>query len=189
MTLCLMGQIVLGQDLIKLTNGKSFFTEIQSVDKESVVYQIGKRKVTLPTEEIALIEYLEGGVEYYNMETLQIINPDSIVYPLQRGHNVYVPFSSENVTKRSGALKLRELAQESMLWHVVDCEEEAHFIMEFVYSDIGKDHGFINMKDRCGKVLYQTREVYNSDFNPVHKGEELAEELFTKHIRTLYNSN
>lgn len=183
-TLCLLCQVIFGQDLLKLTNGKSLFVEIQSVNNDEVVYQKDNRTVTLSIDEVALIEYLEGGVEYYHKESLQTINIENIEAPVyQKGNKVYIPFSSDKVAHRCGALKLRELVSKSDLWQVVDCEEEAHFIMEFVYSERGKDHGYINIKDREGNLIYQTPKVRNSDFVPSHKGEEIAERLFKKYIR------
>lgn len=182
----MIAQIVLGQDLIKLTNGSSYFVEIQSIDNDVVTYNNGNRTVTRSIDEIALVEYLEGGVEYFHLESLQIISPDDIETPVdKKGNKVYIPFSSDKVAHRCGALKLRELVAESGLWQVVDCEEEAHFVMEFVYSDTGKDHGFVNIKDRYGNIIHQTPKVYNSDIVPSHKGEEIAEKLFKKYIRHL----
>ena len=184
MAVCLLCQGIYGQDLIKLTNGKSFFAEIRSNNGETGVYEKSNRIVTQSIDEIALIEYLEGGIEYHHLESLRIINPDSIETPAsKRGNKVYIPFSSDKVAHRCGALKLRELVSEGGLWQVVDCEEEAHFIMEFIYSESGKDHGYINIKDRQGNVIYQTSKVRNSDFVPSHKGEEIAERLYKKYIR------
>ena len=182
--LCLVGKFLIGQDLIRLTNGQSFFANIESVDAESINYALGKRIVSIPIDDVAFIEYLEGGVDYIHPETLQTINPDSIESPVyKKGNRVYIPFSSDKIAHRSGSLKLRELVSESGLWQIADCIEESHFVMEFVYSETGKDHGFVNIKDRHGVTLYQTPNVYNSDFVPSHKGQEMAEVLYKRYIK------
>ena len=180
---CLLNLALYSQDLVRLTDGKSFLVDIEFVNDESIFYQVGKRQITISKDNIAFIEYLEGGVEYIHPETLNIINPDSIAEPVyKKGNKVYIPFSSEEVAQRSGALRLRELVAKSKLWQLADCEEEAHFVMEFVYSDKGRDHANIDIMDRYGNLIYQTPKIYNSDFVPTHKGQELAESLFNTFI-------
>lgn len=184
--LCLLGQFVFAQDLVRRTNGEILFTKIESIDSEKISYSVGPRQVSISVDSIAFIEYLEGGVEYFNRNSIQKIDPKEIDGLAHRhGNKVYVPFSSETVAQRSGSLKLKELITNSGLWEVVACEEEAHFIMKFVYSEEGKDHGTIVILDRLGNLLYESPKVKNSDFVPSHKGQEIAESLFRKYIKNL----
>lgn len=167
------------QDLVKLTDGTSFFTEIQSVKDGVVTYQKGPQTMTMPQSEVAFIEFKDSGVEYYNKSSLKVIAPESVGFPVyQQGNKVYIPFSSHMVVQRSGALRLRELVAEEKIWEVADCEDEAHFILEMVYSEEGKDHAILNLKNRNGELLYQTPKSKKSDWNDVDKGIEMADDLF-----------
>lgn len=183
LVLCIFSQALVSQDLIKPINGKSFFAEIQSVENGIVNYQIGVSKMTMPTTDIALIEFSEGGVQYFHEEALKQVDPNNIEAPVyKRGHKVYIPFSSKDVTQRSGALKLRELVSNGNVWEVADCKEEAHFILEFEYSEIGADGAVVNIKDRKGNQLVQTPKVKNSGWDPVQKGEEIAKAQYEKYV-------
>lgn len=183
---CLIGYALIAQDLIKPINGKSFFTEIQSVENGIVKYQIGVSKMTMPTADVVLIEFSEGGVQYFHPEALHEIDPNSIMQPVQqRGHKVYIPFSSKNLAQRSGALKLRELIREGGFWEVVDCKEEAHFILEFEYTEEGLDGGVVKVKDRNGNLLVQTPKVNNSDWNQTQKGEDIAKGQYAKYVHDM----
>lgn len=183
LVLCIFSQALVSQDLIKPINGKSFFAEIQSVENGIVNYQIGVSKMTMPTTDIALIEFSEGGVQYFHEEALKQVDPNNIEAPVyKRGHKVYIPFSSKDVTQRSGALKLRELVSNGNVWEVADCKEEAHFILDFQYSEIGADGAVVNIKDRKGNQLVQTPKVKNSGWDPVQKGEEIARVQYEKYI-------
>ena len=182
--LSLLCNFLVAQDLIKPTNGRSFFTKVQSIENGVVTYQDGVNKMTMPTTEVALIEFAETGVRHFNTSALQTIDPKSIASPVyQRGNKVYIPFSSKDVSQRAGALKLRELVAKDGIWKVVDCAEEAHFILEFVYSDEGKDHGYVNVKDRNGQLIAKSPKVNNSGNDLSVKGEDIAGTLYDKYIR------
>jgi hypothetical protein len=173
LALCVLCNVIVAQDLIKPVRGESFFTEVKSVESGKVTYRKGPQIETMPISEVALIEYAETGVEYFHKEALQTVDSKSIGSPIyKKGNCVYVPFSSALASQRNGALKLRELVTESGLWEVVDCAEEAHFILQFVYSEEGRDYGVIYLKDRMGNLKYQTSEVRT------HKPEEVAQTLF-----------
>jgi hypothetical protein len=183
LAMCLTCQALVAQDLIKPINGKSFFAEIQSVENGIVNYQIGVSKMTMPTTDVTLIEFSEGGVQYFHEEALKQVDPNNIEAPVyKRGHKVYIPFSSKDVTQRSGALKLRELVSNGNVWEVADCKEEAHFILDFQYSEIGADGAVVNIKDRKGNQLVQTPKVKNSGWDPVQKGEEIAKAQYEKYV-------
>ena len=170
--------VKVNQDLIKLTNGESFFTEIQSVKDGVVTYQKGPQTMTVPVSDIALIEFKETGVEYFNKNTLKIIDPKTVGVPVcKKGNKVYIPFSSHFVPQRSGALRLRELIVEDGFWEAVDCVEEAHFILELSYSEKGRDNAVVYLKDRSGNLLYETSKSGKGDWNDVDKGIKMAESL------------
>jgi hypothetical protein len=177
--LCALSHVLVAQDLIKPISGKSFFTEIKSVEKGIVTYQNGPRIETMPLSEVALIEYSETGVEYFNKSSLNTIDPKDIVEPVyKKGNKVYIPFSSHSVQQRSGALHFRELITKDGLWEVVDCEEEAHFILEFYYDGEGRDSGTFRLKDRNGNIFFRSDMVIERISDPVRQGEKMAESLF-----------
>jgi len=175
--------VLSAQDLIRLTNGTSFFATIQSIENGTVTYQEGVIKSTVPLAEVALVEFESDGVKYYDKSSLQTIDPKSIALPVyQQGNKVYVPFSSKDVVQRSGALKLRETIAKEGKWQVADCVEEAHFIMEFIYFEEGKDHGLVVIKDRNGNQISKTPKVKMSSGEGAEKGEEIASTLYNKYI-------
>lgn len=184
--LCMFCNFMLAQDLIRLADGTSFMAHVVSIEDGIVTYQDGVSKATLPKNEIALIEFAENGVRYFNREALHPIDPKDVPLPVyKRGNKVYIPFSSKDVAKRSGALKLREEVKKNGNWEVVDCVEEAHFILEFNYSEEGIDHGKVIMRDKEGHMIGETSKVRNSGEDLTTKGEVIAASLYNKYVSHL----
>jgi len=186
LALCFTCHALVAQDLIKPINGKSFFAEIQSIENGIVNYQVGVSKMTMPTSEIALIEFKEGGVQYFHTESLKEIDPKNDVPAWKKGHKVYIPFSDENEAKRSGALKLRELVAQGGSWEVADCKEEAHFVLDFAYSEGGLGRANVVMKEKSGATIVQTPNIMQSLMNSGKaqktKGEVLAKAQYDKYV-------
>ena len=178
------------QDYIKIVNKRGVFAKVIEQNEEFIVYESQKTKFSIPKEEVVLIEYLEMGVVYYNEEFIQKLDPTNFHdLPYSRGNCIYVPFASNKVAQRSGAIKLRELLSKDGYWKIVDCEEEAHCILEYVFSDSGRDHAYFIIKDRNGEVLYKSYRVSASGFVPSHVGQESATALYERHISKLKKTN
>ena len=86
--------------------------------------------------------------------------------------------SSTKIAQRSGSGTLKMLLVNDSLWNIVDTEEQAHFIMRYVFDDRGSDKAYIEVEDRMGKKVYMSPKVSARDFVPWHAGEESAEKLY-----------
>lgn len=93
----------------------------------------------------------------------------------QSGNKVYIPYSEKNVAQKAGALKFRELISRDHLWNVVENEKDAQFVLDFVYSEEGVDHGLVKIKDRNGNLIAPTPTIKDSGRNLEEKGEMMAE--------------
>ena len=195
--ICLLSFVFLGftindmnaQDYVKPINGKGFFAKIIEQSEDDIVYESQKIRFNIPKKDIAFIEYLEMGIIYYNKESIQkldIANYSGLLYA--KGNRIYIPFASKTVAQRAGALKLRELLSNDGFWKIVDCEEEAHCIMEYIFDESGKDRAYLAIKDRNGNILYKSAKVSASDWVPSHAGQESATSLYKRHISTLKKS-
>jgi len=174
------------QDYIKLVNKRGVFAKVVEQNNDFIIYESQEVKFSIPKEEVVLIEYLEMGVVYYNEQFIQKLDLSNFQgSPYSRGNCIYVPFASNKVVQRSGAIKLRELLSKDGYWTIVDCEEEAHCILEYVFSDSGRDHAYFIIKDRNGEVLYKSYRVPASGFVPSHVGQESATALYKRHIGKL----
>jgi hypothetical protein len=81
---------------------------------------------------------------------------------------------------------MRELLINDGYWNIVDCELEAHCILEYVFvDDDGRDYAYLRIKDRSGKVITTSPTVSASDWIPSHAGQESARKLYEKHIKKL----
>lgn len=172
------------QDYIKPINGKGFYADVTDARGDSIRYKSNRAKFSISKSDVVLVEYLEIGVVVYNKQyinSLDLTNYSGLLYA--KGNKVYVPFSSDKMAQRHGSLKLRSLLKEDGFWNVVDCEEEAHCIIEYVFDDSGKDHAYIRVKDRKGVVIYESSSVRAKDFIPYHAGEESATKLYNKIIK------
>ena len=175
------------QDYIKTVDGQGFFAKIVSDEENKIIYESNKTKFTILKKEIVLIEYSERGLIIYNKEFIQEIDipRDSNALLYAKGNCVYIPFSSNRVVQRAGSKQLRQLLAEDGFWKIVDCEQEAHCIIEYVFDDKGKDKAYLRIKDREGAILYISPKVGATDWIPTHAGQESAIKLFEKYVKKL----
>ena len=70
-------------------------------------------------------------------------------------------------------------------FNIVDTEEEAHYLLYYVFDDRGADKAYLRVEDRSGKEIYTSRNVPARDLIPWHAGEESATLLFNNLIKTI----
>ena len=181
---------VYSQALISTTDGRLCWvkgnaeklTELGEISAEE-----GRRIVKIPASNVVTIEDMEEGLKILQSDKLKkrpaVAFEDNIESFFARGKKVYIPLASGIIQQRWGAKRLIELMMESYYWDLVACEEEADFIMEYVYDDQGSDHAYLLFSDRLDKKVLSTRNVSASDFIPVHAGEESAEKLFNTFLK------
>jgi hypothetical protein len=103
---------------------------------------------------------------------------DDIAFFMAEGKRDYIPLASSIIQQRWAAKRLRELMIENAYWQVVGCEEEADFIMEYVFDDTGSDHAYLLFTDRNGTKFLSTSNFSVSDLIPMNAGEKSAEKIF-----------
>jgi hypothetical protein len=180
----LAGTILYAQDYIKPVNEKGFYADIKDQSGDYIVYESNDIEFSIPKSEIVLVEYLERGVVLYNkqyIKELDLTNYTDLLY--SKGNNIYVPFASNKIAQRAGSITLRKLLEEDGFWNMVDCEQEAHCIIEYVFNGSGRDRAYLRIKDRKGTILYESPTVSASDWVPYHAGEESATDLYKKIIK------
>jgi hypothetical protein len=188
--------IVNAQDFIQTVDGRKFWADINpkefagmdfiTVEKESRMYRI-------PKSDIVLIEFINDGLFILQEDKLKKVEPVAYSgdFPsfIAANKKVYVPLASKTIQQRSGAKKLRELLMADKHWEIVGCEQEADFLLLYVFDDSGADHAYLEVRDRRDVKIQRTRQVRASDFIPMHAGEESAEKLYKKFlVESLYEN-
>ena len=161
--------------------GKRYFGDIKQETQKYFIVELENedRIIEILKENIILIEHEENGVEIFKSEYIDSVNPNTAVSPFfSKKNNIYIPMSSTKIAQRSGSGTLKMLLVNDSLWNIVDTEEQAHFIMRYVFDDRGSDKAYIEVKDRMGKKVYMSPKVSARDFVPWHAGEESAEKLY-----------
>ena len=178
------------QGIIFTVEGKMYWVNEKTdniANLEEVCVEDGRRILRIPISDIVSIEYMEQGLKILQPDKLKKVEPvafdNDLDAFLASGKRVYIPLSSGIMQQRWGAKKIIELVSETDYWKVVGCEDEADFIMEYVFDDSGKDHAFLLFSDRLGNKVLSSFIVGASDFVPVHAGEESAEKLYKTYIK------
>lgn len=162
-------------------DGKRYFGNIKQETEKYFIVELEKedRTVKILKDKLVLIEHEENGVEIYKPERLDSINQNTAVKPFYSKKNrIYIPISSTKIAQRSGSGTLKMLLVNDSLWNIVDTEEQAHYIMRYVFDDRGADKAYVEVEDRMGKKVYTSPKVSARDFVPWHAGEESAEKLY-----------
>ena len=156
---------------------------------DTIFYESNRTKFTIPKKEVKLIEFLERGIVIYNKEYVQNIDISDYKGLLYfKGNSIYIPFASNKVVQREGSIQLRRLLVDDGFWKIVDCPQEAHCIMEYVFDESGLDKAYLRIKDRSGNIIYTSPKVRAADFVPSHAGQESATKLYEKYIKELQKS-
>lgn len=181
---------VSGKDhYIKLVNGDGFCVEKIILQKDVVVYENDNAEIEIPKEQVKLIEYAHGSVVIYNNDAInhiEITGSEPASSLISKGRCCYIPIAASKIAQRRGALKLKELVSESNYWKMVDCKEEAHFILKYVFDDSGSDKAYLIMTRRNGDVIYKSKSVGARDWVPSDAGEESAEGLYKKVLKKYF---
>ena len=162
-------------------DGKRYFGNIKEETDTYYMVELEKedRVVKLNKDALVLIEHEENGLELFKPEYCHNVDPSSASTPFyDRNNCIYIPISSSRIAQRSGSGTLKMLLVEDSLWNIVDTEEQAHYIMHYVFDDRGADKAYIEVEDRNGNRVYVSPKVSARDFVPWHAGEESAEKLY-----------
>lgn len=182
----LCGSTLYAQGFIYTTDGKMYFTEVKNLDKDFVNVNIGDYNKLIPKSEIVLVEYMEDGIEIFQKEKIDSIEPHAFdgnyAKFLAQGQKVYVPVASTTIAVRWGAKRLRELLLAEGYWKLVGCAEEADFILTYKFNEDGRDHAYLFIYDRNDEAILQSPRVGAKDFVPAHAGEESAEKLYKRFL-------
>lgn len=181
---------VYSQGFMRTVDGKNYWTETKISDfkiLEDLSVSDGRRVFRIQKSDILLVEFMEDGLVILQPDKVKKVPPvafeDDFNSLMAKGKKVYVPLASSIVAQRSGAKRLREMLEELNFWEVVGCEEEADFILEYVYDDKGSDHAYLLFSDREGNGILISHAVSASDWIPSHAGQESAEKLFKRLIK------
>lgn len=184
--LCIMSAgFAWGQDIVYTADGKVYITDLKTNNIKSLEHFaaiVNERTLRVSTADVVLVEYEESGEEILQPDKLNkvpaVAFEDNLVSFMARGKKVFVPYSSPHIQQRSGSLALRKLIENSGYYKVVRCEDEADFVLQYVFSDEGRDHAYLMVTDRMGNRIMRTTKVSARDFNPRDAGKESADELF-----------
>lgn len=167
----------------KTIDGKRFFGNIErETDTYFMVELEGEHRVIrIEKADLLLMEHEELGLEVYRPDLLRPVDISTAKSPFYAaGNKIYVPMNSTKIAQRSGAGTLKMLLVKDISWNIVDTEEEAHYIMKYVFDDSGRDSAYLIVEDRDGNQIYKSGKVSARDWSPWDAGEESAEDLYKK---------
>lgn len=187
--LLLSTQLAYSQAFVYTVDGMMYFTEAENLNKDRISVEID-RNVTksIPKSDIVLIEYLEDdGMDILQKDKIVAVEPVKYNGDLQsfiaKGKKVYIPVSSTSVANRWGGKILRELLLKDGYWKLVGCEDEADFILRYIYSDEGRDHAVLVIYDRMDNVVAKSPKEGASYMWASRAGEKSGEKLYKKYIQ------
>jgi hypothetical protein len=153
-------------------------------------------ETTVNRQDVEYIETEDGTLVYAKEPTsnglnIEVSKKDWLKDLIKKGNNVYIPMPTEqtDVTNRLGNALLRDYVKKAGYWNVVEKESEAHFILEYVFSERGHDNGKLVVKNRFGKRLAHSAPESARDNNPRIAGEKSAKALlenWTKSKKVLF---
>ena len=178
---------ILAQDIVYTVDGKLYETYLNTTNIKSLdsfAYELNGRIYRVPVSDVVVVEYEATGMEILQPDKIKKVpavafNDDLLTFMAKR-KKVYIPYSSPHIQQRSGVLTLRNLIQNSGFYEMVKCDDEADFILQFMFDDKGRDHAYLLVTDRMGNRVLCTDNVNAQDFVPKDAGQEAAEKLFKK---------
>ena len=183
--LMLLPMLASAQTFIRTVDKNNYWSE-SSLDQILAMDEIpvndSRRIIRIKKSDIVLLEDMEAGLKILQPDKINKIEPrafnDNLESFLAKGKRVYIPLASSITQQRWGARQLRELFEESDYWELVGCEDEADFILEYVFEEKGRDKANIVVTDRMGRGILYTTQLSANDWVPADAGKESAEKLF-----------
>lgn len=191
----MLSSLMYSQTFIRTIDGKNYWSEKSLnalIGEDEIPVNKGRNIIRIQKSNILLMEDLEAGLKIIQPDKINKVKPlafdGNLEAFLAKGKRIYIPLASSITQQRWGARKLRELFDESDYWQLVGCEDEADFILDYVFNDQGKDHAVIVITDRVGKGVISTSQLYANDWVPAHAGIESAEKLYKRFFLEYVNS-
>ena len=156
---------------------------------EGVSFKNTQLKVTVSKSKVDYVETKDGRLIFFNIpDTCKFVihtsHNSSFNDVIKKGNNVYVPLPKEqkDITNRLGNSLLRDYLMKIKFWNVVENESEAHFILEYLFSEVGRDNAKLIIKNRSGKIIFNSPTVSAIDDDPRNAARISINELCRKHI-------
>lgn len=172
----------------KTVDGKRYFGDIKEETASFFMVEIENEDIIikLNKDDLILVEREEEGLEIFKPEYIKKIDADTAVSPFYaKGNAIYIPMSSNKIVKRTGAGTLKMLMVNDAYWNIVDTEDEAHYIMKYVFDDRGPDKAYLLVTDKQGRNVYMSKKVSATDLVPWHAGEESATKLYKGMMKSI----
>ena len=180
----IVAQPICAQSLIRTVDGKNYWINmsVETVNNsKTITAKDGDKIVRIPKSEIVLIEYEKDGLEILQPDKIRKVDPVEFDGDyesfLAKGKSVYIPLASDDAVQRSGSRRLRILIQRSKYFTMADCEDEADFILKYVFDDRGKDKACLKYLDRMGNVVLTTQKVNASYIGADRAGGKSVDKL------------
>lgn len=77
---------------------------------------------------------------------------------LDKGNNVYIPLDGPTDYERAGAKQLKKNMEKDKFWNVVDSEDMAHFVLEYLV-DTERNRAYLLIRDREGERTVDSRKI------------------------------
>lgn len=191
----MLSTLMYSQTFIRTVEGENYWSESnldQIMTMDEVPANKNRRIIRIKKSDIVLLEDMEAGLKILQPDKIKKIEPkafnDDLESFLAKGKRVYIPLANSITQQRWGARKLRELFDEYDYWQLVGCEDEADFILEYVFDENGRDKANILVSDRFGKGILYTTQIFANDWVPADAGKESAEKLFKLFfLKCVYN--
>lgn len=181
---------VSAQDFVKTSDGRMFWTDIDAKsfdDKDFIVVEDDNQNIRISKSDIVLVEFKEEGLVILQKDKIKPISPKAFSGELDffnKGKHVYVPISSFKSEQRYGSARLRENIMAHGYWEIACCEEEADFILKYIFDEQGSDRAFLLFSDRFKKeIMYTPSEKTNSSmWDQKENAEVAADQLYDKYV-------
>lgn len=180
--------VAFSQSYFRTVDGKRIFGNIKQETDSFFMIEVenANRIIKIEKSNLILVEHEENGLTIFRKDLIHPVDPASATTPFYDITNaIYIPISSFRIVQRSGSAKLKMLMLRTGCFNIVDTEEEAHYLLFYVFDDRGADKAYLRVEDRSGKEIYTSRYVPARDLIPWHAGTEPATLLFNNLIKNI----
>lgn len=135
-----------------------FYFYTTTPDADAPIFRIAK-------DSVLVVRYADGRSETAPSEQTEVSAPSSPSqedvkqYPIikeedihgcliEKGNCVYIPTDGPYPFEKAGQEKVKEIVSEWGYWTVVDKPEQAHFILQYIFTSSGRDLSWLMIRPR-----------------------------------------
>jgi len=170
---------IYAQNYIQLVTGEVFCSKSININTDKITFSNVGVTITYNINDVKLVLLKNGENLYFNYDEAQSVNGISSLNEIRKNMNIFVQNHNSSLRNELSTMHTIIYLIKEKSFNVVYTPKEAHFIIEPIFDETGRDKIYFCIKEKnTDKILYLSRQIYTiHSFNPMSETEQSVNRL------------